>query len=182
MTTGDEQQLRPPWERLLPANGKRGESDVAFAALCAYCKLPEGEDNLRRLADTLGNPGRVGIIGAATYPMLKDVTLRTMLEILEEKRIRFTYRKDDHVLTLLHNKAIILFRSLDRPETLRGSTLAWIGVDELTYCRDSDGILIERWTSGFRGVERARSLGLASEQLRQARKLEPSTEGGECPT
>jgi len=43
-------------------------------------------------------------------------------------------------------------------------------------------ILIERWTSGFRGVERARSLGLASEQLRQARKLEPSTEGGECPT
>ena len=54
MTTGDEQQLRPPWERLLPANGKRGESDVAFAAFCAYCKLLEGEDNLRRLADTLG--------------------------------------------------------------------------------------------------------------------------------
>ena len=50
MTTGDEQQLRPPWERLLPANGKRGESDVALAAFCAYCKLPEGEDNLRRLA------------------------------------------------------------------------------------------------------------------------------------
>jgi len=43
-------------------------------------------------------------------------------------------------------------------------------------------ILIARWTSGFRGVERARSLGLASEQLRQARKLEPSPEGGECPT
>jgi hypothetical protein len=97
--------------------------------------------NYQALMCAMQNPGRVGLIGAPTYPMLKDVTLRTMLEILEEKRIRFTYRKDDHVLTLLHNKAIILFRSLDRPETLRGSTLAWIGVDELTYCRDSDAWL-----------------------------------------
>ena len=53
MTTGHEQPSRAPWERLLPADGKRGETDVAFAALCAYCKLPDGEDNLRRLAKTL---------------------------------------------------------------------------------------------------------------------------------
>jgi len=97
--------------------------------------------NYQALLCAMQNPGRVGLIGAPTYPMLKDVTLRAMLEILEEKRIRYTYRKDDHVLTLLHNKAIILFRSLDRPETLRGSTLAWIGVDELTYCRDADAWL-----------------------------------------
>src|SRR4051794_23168902 len=36
---------------------------------------------------TARNPGRVGLIGAPTYPMLRDVTLTTMLEILEEKRI-----------------------------------------------------------------------------------------------
>ena len=43
-------------------------------------------------------------------------------------------------------------------------------------------ILIERWSSGFGGGRTSQKLGLASEQLRQARKLEPSTEGGECPT
>jgi hypothetical protein len=97
--------------------------------------------NYQALLCAIQNPGRVGLLGAPTYPMLKDVTLRAMLEILEEKRIRSTYRKEDHVLTLLHNKATILFRSLDRPETLRGSTLAWIGVDELTYCRDAEAWL-----------------------------------------
>jgi hypothetical protein len=53
MMPGDEQESSAPWERLLPADGKRGESDDAFAAFCAYCKLPKGEDNLRRLAKTL---------------------------------------------------------------------------------------------------------------------------------
>jgi hypothetical protein len=52
MMPGDEQESSAP-ERLLPADGKRGESDEAFAAFCAYCKLPKGEDNLRRLAKTL---------------------------------------------------------------------------------------------------------------------------------
>jgi hypothetical protein len=54
MMPDDEQQSRAPWERLLPADGKRGESYEAFAAFCAYCKSPKGEDNLRRLATTLG--------------------------------------------------------------------------------------------------------------------------------
>ena len=43
-------------------------------------------------------------------------------------------------------------------------------------------ILIERWTFGFRGVERARSRHLHQSSFDKLRKLEPSTEGGECPT
>ena len=54
MTPGDEQGSSAPWERLLPVDGKRGETDVAFTAFRAYYQLPEGEDNLRQLAKTLG--------------------------------------------------------------------------------------------------------------------------------
>jgi hypothetical protein len=36
---------------------------------------------------TARNPGCVGLIGAPTYPMLRDVTLPTMLDILDQKRI-----------------------------------------------------------------------------------------------
>jgi hypothetical protein len=73
---------------------------------------------------TARNPGRVGLIGAPTYPMLRDVTLTTMLEILEEKRIPYSYLKQENVLTLERSKSKILFRSLERFENLRGPNLA----------------------------------------------------------
>ena len=53
MMPGDEQGSRAPWERLLPADGRRGETDVAFAAFCAYCNSPEGEDSIRGLVKSL---------------------------------------------------------------------------------------------------------------------------------
>jgi hypothetical protein len=53
MTTADEQPSRAPWERIVSANGQGGESDVAFAAFGVYCKMPEGEDAIRLLAQTL---------------------------------------------------------------------------------------------------------------------------------
>src|SRR3954470_3561368 len=83
---------------------------------------------------TARNPGCVGLIGAPTYPMLRDVTLTTMLDILEQKRIPYSYLKQENVLTLLRSKSRILFRSLERFEHLRGPNLAWVGIDELTYC------------------------------------------------
>ena len=86
------------------------------------------------------NPGCVGLIGAPTYPMLRDVTLTTMVGILEEKQIPFSYLKQENVLTLPRSKSKILFRSLERFEHLRGPNLAWVGVDELTYCQP------EAWT------------------------------------
>jgi hypothetical protein len=80
------------------------------------------------------NPNCTGLIGAPTYPMLFDVTLKSMLETLEKKRIAFSYHKSQKILTLPQSNATILFRSLDRYENLRGPNLAWVGVDELTYC------------------------------------------------
>ena len=71
---------------------------------------------------TARNPGRVGLIGAPTYPMLRDVTLTTMLEILEEKRIPYSYLKQENVLTLERSKSKILFRSLERFDLLLNAT------------------------------------------------------------
>ena len=79
------------------------------------------------------NPNCVGLIGAPTYPMLRDVTIPAMLQILEEKGIKHQYHKSEY--TLILPKARVLFRSLENYERLRGPNLAWVGIDELTYCR-----------------------------------------------
>lgn len=81
------------------------------------------------------NPGCVGLIGAPTFPMLAAVTLPTMLAILEEQEIPYSYLKKENVLTLHRSQSRILFRSLERFENLRGPNLAWVGIDELTYCQ-----------------------------------------------
>ena len=82
------------------------------------------------------NPGLPGLIGAPTYPMLRDATLRTVYEILDAENIRFDFAVSEYILTLPGAPfygAEILFRSLDNFERLRGTNLAWFGIDELTY-------------------------------------------------
>jgi hypothetical protein len=83
------------------------------------------------------NPGLPGLIGAPTYPMLRDATLRTVYEILDSEDIRFDFGVTESILTLPDAPfygSEILFRSLDNFERLRGTNLAWFGLDELTYC------------------------------------------------
>jgi hypothetical protein len=86
------------------------------------------------------NPGRVGLIGAPTYPMLRDTTQATLLEALEGNEIPFEFRKSENTLLLLDTKSKILFRSMEEYDRLRGTNLAWFGLDELTYTHE------EAWT------------------------------------
>jgi hypothetical protein len=81
------------------------------------------------------NPGCTGLLGAPTYDMLEAVTIPILLEVLDRHKIKFTYRKSQNVITIEPSRSRILLRSLDNPEHLRGTTLAWIGIDELTYCK-----------------------------------------------
>ena len=81
------------------------------------------------------NPGRLGLIGAPTFPMLRDVTQRTFTEVLELEDIDYEFHSTDRTITLRHNRSQIIFRSLEKFERLRGTNLAWFGVDELTYCK-----------------------------------------------
>ena len=89
------------------------------------------------------NPGRWGLIGAPTYPMLKDVTQATMFEILERNSIPYEFNKGDNLLTLEDTGSKIMFRSVDEYERLRGSNLAWFGVDELTYAPEEAWLRLE---------------------------------------
>jgi hypothetical protein len=79
------------------------------------------------------NPGCLGLIGAPTYPMLRDATQVALLEILNQNGIPYELNKAENILILAEAGSKILFRAVEDFERLRGTNLAWFGVDELTY-------------------------------------------------
>ena len=92
---------------------------------------------------TYKNCGRTGLIGAPTYPMLRDATQRTMFEILESNGIPYEYAKAENTLELKDSGSRILFRAVDEFERLRGTNLAWFGLDELTYAPEGAWLRLE---------------------------------------
>ena len=87
---------------------------------------------LRALAYALNHPGALGLIGAPTYPMLRDTTQRTFFSLLPEE-MPYSYHKVEGHLRL-ENGSEILFRSADQPDRMRGLTLAWFWLDEAPLC------------------------------------------------
>lgn len=93
------------------------------------------------------NPGRRGIIGAPTFAMLRDTTQATIYELLEDLKIPYDLHASRNAIRFPQNGSEILFRSLEKPERLRGANIAWLGVDELTFCK---------WDSWMRLLARVR--------------------------
>jgi phage terminase large subunit len=89
------------------------------------------------------NPGRTGLIGSPTYPMLRDSTLSALLETLNDNEIPFELNKADNVLTMQDTGSRILLRAVDEFERLRGTNLAWFGLDELTYTMEGAWLRLE---------------------------------------
>lgn len=89
------------------------------------------------------NPGRQGLIGAPTYPMLRDATLTSFLEVLESNRIRHELNKSESFLVMKDTRSKIFFRAVDDFERLRGTNLAWFGLDELTYTTEEAWLRLE---------------------------------------
>lgn len=89
------------------------------------------------------NPGRAGLIGAPTYPMLRDATQTSLFELLRENGLPFEFNKAENQMTLKDIGSKIIFRPLDDYERLRGTNLAWFGVDELTYAPQQAWIRLE---------------------------------------
>ena len=89
------------------------------------------------------NPGRQGLIGAPTYPMLRDATLTSFLEVLANNAIRHELNKSELVLVMKDTSSRIYFRSVDDFERLRGTNLAWFGLDELTYTAEEAWLRLE---------------------------------------
>ena len=89
------------------------------------------------------NPGRTGLIGAPTYPMLRDSTLTALIETLNDNEIPFELNKADNVFVMKDSGSRILLRSVDEFERLRGTNLAWFGLDELTYTQEGAWLRLE---------------------------------------
>ncbi len=89
------------------------------------------------------NPGRTGLMGAPTYPMLRDATQAAFLDILERNGIRHELNRAENFLVLRETKSKILFRAVEDFERLRGSNLAWFGLDELTYTAEQAWLRLE---------------------------------------
>jgi hypothetical protein len=89
------------------------------------------------------NVGRMGLIGAPTYPMLRDATLTSFVEVLSQNRLPYDLNKSELVLTMKDTGSRILFRAVDDFERLRGTNLAWFGLDELTYTAEEAWMRLE---------------------------------------
>jgi hypothetical protein len=89
------------------------------------------------------NPGRTGLIGAPTYPMLRDATQATLFEILEANEIRYEHSKGENTLVFRDTRSRVLFRPVEEFERLRGTNLAWFGIDELTYTQEDSWLRLE---------------------------------------
>lgn len=89
------------------------------------------------------NPGRMGLIGAPTYPMLRDATQSSLLSVLDDNSIPYELNKAEQVLTLGDTRSRILFRAVEEFDRLRGTNLAWFGVDELTYAPEEAWLRLE---------------------------------------
>ena len=89
------------------------------------------------------NAGRTGLIGAPTYPMLRDSTLASLTETLAENEIPYELNRAENLLVMNDTGSKILLRSLDEFERLRGTNLAWFGVDELTYTQEAAWLRLE---------------------------------------
>jgi hypothetical protein len=118
----------------LPSQHKFHTSTAKFKAFsgpvgCGKSKALAFE--ILRLAEV--NAGRLGLIGAPTYPMLRDATLTTLFAILDENEFPYDYNKVEGVLVFPDWGTKILCRSLETVDRLRGTTLAFFGVDEAAY-------------------------------------------------
>ncbi|MBI3679017.1 MAG: hypothetical protein HY235_01195 [Acidobacteria bacterium] len=89
------------------------------------------------------NAGRTGLIGAPTYPMLRDATQASFLELLTSNDIPFDHNRAENVIVLKDVRSRILFRALEEFERLRGTNLSWFGVDELTYTPEEAWLRLE---------------------------------------
>jgi hypothetical protein len=75
--------------------------------------------------------------------MLRDATQATLLEILSANDLPYEHNKAENALVMRDTGSRILFRPVDDFERLRGTNLAWFGLDELTYTQEEAWLRLE---------------------------------------
>lgn len=128
----------------LPSQRRFHESTARFKGFSG----PIGSGKSRALCQealnlTYINRGRLGLIGAPTYPMLRDATQTALFDILEGYGVKYEFNKGENTLRMEESGSKIIFRPLDEFERLRGTNLAWFGLDEMTYTPEAAWLRLE---------------------------------------
>ena len=98
----------------------------------------------RKLSDTpTRTRGGQGWWGPRRTLCCGDATIASLCELLDDVKIAFDMNKSTNTMTIPEVGSRILFRSLDEYERLRGTSLAWFGVDELTYVPEQAWLRLE---------------------------------------
>ncbi len=93
-------------------------------------------------------PGRLYMVIAPTYPMMRDASLRSFLSIARDLSYLKAFKKNE-MLATLGNGAEIIFRTSDDPERLRGPNLSGVWMDEASLMlKDAFDITIGRLREG----------------------------------
>ncbi len=121
--------------RTLPSRLKGFSGPVGSGKSAALC--------FESLRNAYVNWGRQGVIAAPTFAMLRDATLTSLFHMMEEYDVDFEMRKADGELTVSASDSTALLRSLDEPERLRGTNLAWFAIDEVSYAREEAWLRLE---------------------------------------
>jgi hypothetical protein len=75
--------------------------------------------------------------------MLRDATVTSLTEYLDEVGVPFELNRSENYLVIREAGSKILFRAVEEFDRLRGSNLAWFGVDELTYTSEEAWLRLE---------------------------------------
>ena len=75
--------------------------------------------------------------------MLRDATLTSFLEYLNTYELPYEFNKSESVLVMKDTGSRIYFRAVDEFERLRGTNLAWFGLDELSYTAEEAWLRLE---------------------------------------
>ncbi len=63
--------------------------------------------------------------------------------MMEDQDIEYELRKSDGELEFSAPRSLVLLRSLEEPERLRGTNLSWFAIDELSYTREEGWLRLE---------------------------------------
>ncbi len=98
--------------------------------------------------------------------MLRDATLTSFLEIVSANKLPHDLNKSESVLVMKDTGSRMYFRAVDDFERLRGTNLAWFGLDELTYTAEEAWLRLEGRLRDPLGSQIMRLRGLDTEGFR----------------
>lgn len=74
-------------------------------------------------------PKIIGLVGAYTYTLVRDTTLKMYFQHLDMLGVKYTYNKQESLITL-PNGSEIYFKHFDDPETFKSMTVGFIQMEE----------------------------------------------------